>query len=339
MPSVPRSPLKWTRVESGIRKRTNDDGSTVYEVRVRRKGAPAHTLTCPTLPEARKQRDMARSQAWEGKHTQRAEDRRKTVAGLCEALLKARYSDRMDHSQDRTHQGHCQWWCARMGEYRVSRLTPQDLVKYREELLTRVTPTTCQRYLASLSSTFTWAIRNERQWMASNPVRLVTKPQDQRPLNWAAQFVALVSTEELPACCRAASRSGAGDSRSCSTRWSRPGHGNGRSGAGAHRGADPGGAGPGDQRGGRLTEGPMPYRDPIKTRLADQRYCQHVKQMLATVTNGHAPPVRSASQPALSQTEARRLIEPIDTLQPARIWELRNLLRLLVRAFSPREED
>lgn len=57
MASIPRSNLTWVRVESGIRQRLNTDGSTVYEVRVRRKGMPERTLTCPTLRQARKQRD------------------------------------------------------------------------------------------------------------------------------------------------------------------------------------------------------------------------------------------------------------------------------------------
>jgi dissimilatory sulfite reductase (desulfoviridin) alpha/beta subunit len=53
MSSISRQKLAWVRVESGIRKRANHDGSTVYEVRVRRKGQPERTLTCPTLREAR----------------------------------------------------------------------------------------------------------------------------------------------------------------------------------------------------------------------------------------------------------------------------------------------
>jgi hypothetical protein len=77
MPSVPGHKIKWVRVESRIRKRINDGGSIVYEARVRCKGAPDRTLTCPTLREARKQRDIARSLAWEGKHTQGAEGRRR----------------------------------------------------------------------------------------------------------------------------------------------------------------------------------------------------------------------------------------------------------------------
>jgi integrase len=195
MASISRSPLAWVRVESGIRKRINDDGSTVYEVRVRRKGLPERTLTCPTLREARKQRDLARSQAWEGKHIQGAEGRRKTVSGLCEAFLKARYSDRRDRSHYRTHTGHLQWWCARIGAYRLAQITPQSLLPYREELLQRVTPTTCQRYFASLSGAFTWAMKDERQWVAANPVRLVTKPRDQRPQE-ARERVRFLSADE-----------------------------------------------------------------------------------------------------------------------------------------------
>src|SRR5262247_3633360 len=106
MASISHSTLHWMRVESGIRKRSNNDGSIVYEVRIRRKGAPERTLTCPNLREARKQRDIARSQAWEGKHTQGAEGRRKTVAELCEAFLKDRYGDRHT-SHYATHTGIC----------------------------------------------------------------------------------------------------------------------------------------------------------------------------------------------------------------------------------------
>jgi integrase len=195
MSSIPRPKLHWIRVESGIRKRPNDDGSTVYEVRVRRKGAPERTLTSPTLREARKQRDMARSQAWEGKHTQGAEGKRKTVSELCEAFLKARYGDHTDRSHYRTHKGHLQWWCERIGEYRLAQITPQSLLKYREELLQSVTPTTCQRYFASLSGAFTWAIKDERQWVACNPVRLVTKPRDPRPQE-ERERVRFLSTDE-----------------------------------------------------------------------------------------------------------------------------------------------
>ena len=90
-------------------------------------------------------------------------------------FLKARYGDNTGHSHYRTHKGHFNWWCKRIGEYRLSQITPQSLIKYREELLKSVTPTTCQRYLASLSGAFTWAMRDERQWVSSNPVRLVTK--------------------------------------------------------------------------------------------------------------------------------------------------------------------
>jgi integrase len=181
MSSIPRPALQWIRVESGIRKRTNDDGSTVYEVRVRRKGSPERTLTCPTLREARKQRDMLRSQAWEGKHTLGAEGRRKTVTELCAAFLQARYGNRPRHSHLPTMRGHFAWWCERIGDSRIASITPQQLLKYRAELLQAVSATTCKRYLDSLSAAFTWAMHDERQWIPNNPVRRVTRPKDTRP--------------------------------------------------------------------------------------------------------------------------------------------------------------
>lgn len=181
MPSISRPKISWTRVESGIRKRTNDDGSTVYEVRVRRKGAPEHTLTCPTLREARKQRDMARSHAWEGKHSQGGSGRRMTVAELCDAFLTARYGERPT-SYTRTHKERLTWWCGKIGELRLVQVTPAELSVHRDELAQHVTPATVHRYLAALSAVFTWACQDERQWLQDNPVRRVARPRDTRPL-------------------------------------------------------------------------------------------------------------------------------------------------------------
>jgi integrase len=124
---------------------------------------------------------MARSQAWEGKHIPGAEGRRKTVSDLCAAFLKDRYGDRTDHSHYRTHTGHLRWWCERIGDIPLAHVTPRSLIPYRQELLGSVTPTTCHRYFASLSGAFSWALKDERQWVSTNPVRLVTKPRDQRP--------------------------------------------------------------------------------------------------------------------------------------------------------------
>jgi integrase len=105
---------------------------TVCVARIRRGGSPERTLTCPTLREARKQRDLARSAAWEGKHTQGEGGRRKTVSELC---------------------------------------------------------------------------RDEREWTAGNPVRLVTKPKDRRPQE-ERQRVRFLSADErarLPACAQSQS--------------------------------------------------------------------------------------------------------------------------------------
>ena len=181
MATISQSKIIWVRVESGIRKRTNTDGSPVYEVRVRRKGQPERTLTCSTLRNARKLRDQARHEAWERKHTQGHPGRRKTVAELCEAFLLDRYSA-APTSYTRTHREQLKWWCGKIGELWLAQVTPAELSRHRDTLQKRVTPATVHRYLAALSSAFTWACQDERQWLRDNPVRRVSRPKDTRPL-------------------------------------------------------------------------------------------------------------------------------------------------------------
>jgi integrase len=203
MASVPRSKTTWVRVESGIRKRTNHDGSTVYEVRVRRKGRPERTLTCPTLREARKLRDQARHEAWEGKHNQGHPGRRKTVSELCEEFLQARYGDNPT-SYTRTHKEQLHWWCGKIGELRLHQVTPAELSLHRDELAQHVTPATVHRYLAALSSAFTWACQDERQWLQDNPVRRVSRPEDTRALEVRERrrFLSADERERLLQACR-----------------------------------------------------------------------------------------------------------------------------------------
>jgi integrase len=160
------------------------------------------------LREARKQRDLARAQAWEGQHSVGAAGKRLTVTDLCTAFLQTRYGGRPQHSHRKTHTGHLHWWCARIGNRRLVEITPQLLLPYRAEILAQVSATTCQRYLASLSGAFTWAMRDERQWVTSNPVRLVTRPPDTRPQE-QRERVRFLSTEErtrlLQACAQSRS--------------------------------------------------------------------------------------------------------------------------------------
>lgn len=203
MSSISRPTIQWVRVESGIRKRTNDDGKAVYEVRVRRKGMPERTLTCPTLRDARKLRDQERHHAWEGKHNQGHPGRRKTVTELCAAFLQARYGERPT-SYTRAHKERLKWWCGKIGELRLSQVTPAELSLHRDELQKTVTSATVHRYLAALSSVFTWACQDERQWLQDNPVRRVTRPKDTRPLETRERrrFLSAEERERLLQACK-----------------------------------------------------------------------------------------------------------------------------------------
>jgi integrase len=65
---------------------------------------------------------------------------------------------------------------------RLHQITPAELSLHRDELSSSVSPATVHRYLAALSSAFTWACQDERQWLQDNPVRRVARPKDTRPV-------------------------------------------------------------------------------------------------------------------------------------------------------------
>jgi integrase len=175
----------------------------VYEVRVRRKGQPERTLTCPTLRDARKLRDQARNEAWEGAHPQGQPGRRLTVKDLCEAFLEDRYGT-VKTSYTRTHTERLRWWVGKIGGLRLAQVTPAEVSRHRDTLRKRVSPATVHRYLAALSAAFTWACQDERQWLRENPVRRVSRPKDTRPLEVRERrrFLSVVERERLLAACR-----------------------------------------------------------------------------------------------------------------------------------------
>jgi integrase len=76
--------------------------------------------------------------------------------------------------------------------------------KHTDELQKKVTPATVHRYLAALSSAFTWACQNERQWLTDNPVRRVSRPKDTRPLEVRERrrFLSEAERERLLSACR-----------------------------------------------------------------------------------------------------------------------------------------
>jgi len=72
------------------------------------------------------------------------------------------------------------WWSDRIGKMTLANLTPDLIAGFRDELMdTGRSNATTIRYLAALSHTFTYAIK-EKRWMEDNPCLKVTKPKESK---------------------------------------------------------------------------------------------------------------------------------------------------------------
>jgi integrase len=88
-------------------------------------------------------------------------------------------------STARDYLRHLRWWNEHIGHLRVNDVTPAVIASYRDRLKRKLnrgkqlSPATVRRYLASLSTVYTHAIKD---WhlAAQNPVRLISKPSEPR---------------------------------------------------------------------------------------------------------------------------------------------------------------
>ena len=90
----------------------------------------------------------------------------------------------LQKKSQRTPKSVLQWWKNKLGPYSLFQITPPLISDYRDELLSEEvrkdrlrSPSTVNRYLAVLSSVFTYA-QKELHWATSNPVLDVKKPSE-----------------------------------------------------------------------------------------------------------------------------------------------------------------
>lgn len=167
---------------ANIQKRTIKDGTIVYRVRVRRKGAPLQTATFPRLTDAKKWAQVTEGAVLEGRHFKSAEAKRHTLAEMIDRYLRE-VLPRKSASSIYMQTLQLRWWKGQLGHRALAEITPPLLAGYREKLAQGErkprSNATQVRYLAALSHTFTIAVR-EWQWCEDNPVRKVAKPREPR---------------------------------------------------------------------------------------------------------------------------------------------------------------
>lgn len=163
-----------------ISKRVGKNG-TSYKVQVRLKGHAPEVASFDRLTDARAWATETEAAMKAGKHFGAA--KRRSFAELAddyEATISAG-ADALKSAQAQI--GHLTRWREEFAGLVVEEINPQRVAKIRDELLTENTkrglrsPATVNRYLATLSSCFTHAVK-ELQWVERNPVVRVSKNKE-----------------------------------------------------------------------------------------------------------------------------------------------------------------
>lgn len=167
-----------------IEKRKHSNGKLTYRARVRQAGSPDVSATFKTRTEAVKWSQRMESEIRAGRYFGREEDREKTFAEFID-----RYIEKELPKNQKAYVKQkmlLTWWKSQLGSYFLCHITPSMIAELRDKLLSETTtrkhlrtPSTTNRYLASLSRAFTIAQR-EWQWIKENPVSKITRPKENK---------------------------------------------------------------------------------------------------------------------------------------------------------------
>ena len=181
-----------------IEQRTTRDGTTVYRVKVRRKGTSPQTATFHRLTDARKWAQVTEGAVLEGRHFKTAEAKRHTLTELVDRYLR-QVLPQKSHSAQVNQHTHLTWWRQQIGEKALADVTPALLAACRDELARDHAPATVVRYMAALSHAFTVAVR-EWGWLDDSPMRRVSKPKEPRG---RVRFLSDEERQQLLEACKA----------------------------------------------------------------------------------------------------------------------------------------
>lgn len=166
-----------------IQKRKNKNNTYSYRVMIRQNdGFPPSSKTFPTRQEAKEwgqQEEAHRRQGVSPHHTAKH-----TFTDLVERYVAIVLPTKTKNTQDIRR--HLMWWQSKLGKYALHAISPNLIASFRQELAegltpngTTRTPATVNRYLASLSSLFSYGIK-EAGWLNDNPCLRVTKLQESK---------------------------------------------------------------------------------------------------------------------------------------------------------------
>ncbi len=187
-----------------IQKRTTQDGTTMYRVRIRLKGFPLQCATFERITDARKWVQQTETAVREGRHFKTTEAKRHTLGEALERYIKHVMPNKPRSGRSQVAQ--LNWWKENIGVYTLADSTPAIIAQCRDKLINEeIKPreqkkgkrklrqsevqsvvvkrfrstATVNRYLAALSHVFTVAVK-EWGWVNENPLLKVTKMREPR---------------------------------------------------------------------------------------------------------------------------------------------------------------
>lgn len=160
---------------ASIEKRTAQDGTVSFRVKVRLKGQPSQSASFTRLTDAKKWAAATESAIREGRHFTKAEAKRHTLAELLDRYTRDELSKRSERARvDR--EPIIRWWRGALGPFTLADVTPARIAEHRDRLQSEGrAAATVTKYLAILGHAFGVAVR-EWGWLETSPVLRVSKP-------------------------------------------------------------------------------------------------------------------------------------------------------------------
>ena len=175
-----------------------------YKVSVRRDGHRPIYRTFPTIQDARRFAAETEDDIAAGRFGVRDEATRHTLAEAIDQYIKLELPKKRRDAQDR--RAHLELWRKRLGQRKLSEISPAMIAAIRDELLgaktVRGTPrqaATVNRILADLSHVFTVVVK-DFGWMQESPVSRVRKLREPRG---RVRYLSDEERERLISVCRA----------------------------------------------------------------------------------------------------------------------------------------
>lgn len=159
-----------------LTKRRRADGTLAYRVQDRTTGYPSLSETFSTLKAAREYRrkvERDREAGLAGLHR----GRHRLVHAVTDFTETADFRKRKSQGHTRRH---LEWWCDRMGQLPLSKITPDLIADHLHTLeADGLTGATVNRYRSALSRVFRYAV-STRRWTDHNPCSMIERRPEGR---------------------------------------------------------------------------------------------------------------------------------------------------------------